>query len=201
MDYHQDRFTDNSYIIFKDNKPFALFPANATNNTLISHQGLTYGGLVLQPKAKLNEVLAAFTTLLKQMESEGFSELTVKMLPKIYHDLPSDVLDYLLFKLDATLIRRDITSVIENSNRLKTNSSNRKRGLKRAVSNALDVNESTDFESFWNHVLIPNLQQKHNAKPVHFIEEIETLQKNFPKNIKQFNVYNNHEIVAGTTIF
>jgi hypothetical protein len=201
MDYHQERFDDNSYIVFKDGKPFALFPANVLNKSLISHQGLTYGGLLLQPKTKFEEVLKAFTLLLQQMESEGFSDLTIKMLPNVYYHLPSDELDYLLFKLNAALIRRDITSVIENSNRLNVNSSNRKRGLKRALNNNLEVKESTDFKGFWNHVLIPNLKQQHNAKPVHSVDEIETLHKNFPKNIRQFNVYKNNEIVAGCTIF
>jgi hypothetical protein len=73
--------------------------------------------------------------------------------------------------------------------------------LKRALNNNLEVKESTNFEEFWNHVLIPNLKQQHNAKPVHSVDEIETLHKNFPKNIRQFNVYKNDKIVAGCTIF
>ena len=47
----------------------------------------------------------------------------------------------------------------------------------------------------------PNLKQIHNQNPVHSLEEIELLQSRFPKNIKQFNVYKNNEIVAGATIF
>ena len=48
---------------------------------------------------------------------------------------------------------------------------------------------------------MPNLKEKHNALPVHSLKEIEYLHSKFPKNIKQFNVYKNNEIVAGTTIF
>jgi hypothetical protein len=201
MDYHQHKFDDHSYLVFKAGKLYALFPANAYKNQLISHQGLTYGGLILQPKAKSNEVLWAFLALLKQMEFDGFSELIIKMLPHIYQQIPSDELDYFLFKLNAKLVRRDIISVIDNSNHLNLNASNRKRGLKRALNNNLIVKESTDFKLFWNTILIPNLQQQHNVKPVHSLEEIEVLHKIFPKNIRQFNVYKNSNIVGGCTIF
>ena len=42
------------------------------------------------------------------------------------------------------------------------------------------------FKPFWNNVLIPRLQEKHNTKPVHTLEEIESLAIKFPENIKQF---------------
>ncbi|HEU4497397.1 MAG TPA: GNAT family N-acetyltransferase, partial [Flavobacterium sp.] len=43
--------------------------------------------------------------------------------------------------------------------------------------------------------------KKHNSKPVHTAKEIEKLKNLFPYNIRQFNVYHNNEIVAGTTVF
>ena len=58
-----------------------------------------------------------------------------------------------------------------------------------------------DFEEFWNQILIPNLTQKHHAKPVHSLEEIIKLKALFTENIRQFNVYQSGIIVAGTTIF
>lgn len=201
MDYHQDRFEDNSYLVFKDAKLYALFPANKENHILYSHQGLTYGGFLLQPDVKFNNILSAFNVLLKQIEFDDFTEVIIKSVPTIYHDLPSDELDYLMFKVEAKQFRRDITSVIESSNRLKINASNRKRGLKRAINNNLKVKESIDFESFWNTILIPNLEKQHQSKPVHTVEEIIALHNNFPENIRQFNVYNEDEIVAGVTIF
>ena len=63
------------------------------------------------------------------------------------------------------------------------------------------IKEELNFELFWNKILIPNLANKHQAKPVHTLSEIVALQKKFPENIRHFNVYFNEEIVAGTTIF
>lgn len=46
MDYHSDRFTDYSLIIFYKQQPIALFPANVSGNCIFSHGGLTYGGVL-----------------------------------------------------------------------------------------------------------------------------------------------------------
>ena len=46
MDYHSDRFIDYSLMVYKNDKVIALLPANRVDDTLYSHQGLTYGGLI-----------------------------------------------------------------------------------------------------------------------------------------------------------
>ena len=53
MDYHKDRFEDYSLLCFKKDRLIAILPANIVGSTLYSHQGLTYGGLVLQESTKL----------------------------------------------------------------------------------------------------------------------------------------------------
>jgi hypothetical protein len=45
MEYHSDRFQDYSLLIFEEDKLIAVLPANRVEDRL-SHQGLTYGGLV-----------------------------------------------------------------------------------------------------------------------------------------------------------
>jgi hypothetical protein len=35
------------------------------------------------------------------------------------------------------------------------------------MQNKLVIKEESDFEQFWNKILIPNLSEKYNAKPVH----------------------------------
>jgi len=65
----------------------------------------------------------------------------------------------------------------------------------------LIIKEDDEFDAFWNSILIPNLKNKHAVNPVHTLEEIKLLKQYFPENIKQYNVYENDRIVAGTTIF
>ena len=54
MDYHSNRFTDHS-LMFYDEKQrlIALLPANEKDGILYSHQGLTYGGLVISTEFAL----------------------------------------------------------------------------------------------------------------------------------------------------
>ncbi len=105
-----------------------------------------------------------------------------------------------MFLAKAQLLRRDTLAVLDLS--LQNNLSKlRKRSIRKGISNDFLIKEVDDFEDFWNEILIPNLAQKHQAKPVHSLEEITKLKAMFPENIRQFNVYQNGIIVAGTTIF
>jgi len=61
--------------------------------------------------------------------------------------------------------------------------------------------EGNGFGPFWNEILIPNLSRKHDAKPVHSVNEITRLAEKFQKNILQFNVFKETGIVGGATIF
>ncbi len=201
MDYHSDRFEDYSLIAFDDKKLVAVLPANIKDGVLHSHQGLSYGGLVLGEKTTFLETLDIFKSLLAFLSSEGISTLNLKLLPKIYNTLPSDEMDYLLFLLQAKLVRRDLSCSVFNANPLKIESSNRLRGIKKGVKNELQVREESNFDSFWKEVLEPNLKQIYGEKPVHSLKEINLLKSYFPENIKQFNVYKDQKIVAGTTIF
>lgn len=200
MDYHQDRFQDASVMIFKNEKLVAVFPANSNGNIIFSHQGLTYGGLVFRSKLKFHSVLKIFKSLLQYYYSEGFKTLQLKQLPSIYSPIPNDALNYLMFILEAKLLKRDALSVVNQAANLPF-SKDRKDGVKRGIKQGLIIKQETNFEAFWNTILIPNLKEKHNAKPVHSLKEIEKLHRLFPDNIKQFNVYHNNKLVAGTTIF
>ena len=201
MDYHQDRFEDYSLMIYKANKLLALLPANKINNQIYSHQGLSYGGLILNRIAKFEQVLEVFKILLKYLYNEGFINLELKLLPKIYHKLPSDEMDYLVFKTNAKIIRRDVSAVIDMLHPLKISSSNRKRNLKKAKANHIEVKESCQLDAFFNQILIPNLLEHYETLPVHSVEEITELKTKFPDNVRQFNAYYQNEIIAGVTIF
>ena len=99
-------------MIFKENSLVAIFPANKHNNVLHSHQGLTYGGLVTSETLKLKDVTVCFKMLLEFCKTKGFSNVLLKQLPAIYTQVPNNELDYLMFILDAKLVRRDSLSVL-----------------------------------------------------------------------------------------
>lgn len=200
MDYHSNRFQDYSLIVLDDEKWVAVLPANAVANQVFSHQGLSYGGLIYNDKLKLASVLAVFKNILSFLDENELGKLQLKLLPSIYHQKPAEELDYALFLANAQLIRRDTLSVLDLT-KINNLSKLRKRSIQKGTSNDVEIKEVTNFEEFWKKILIPNLAKKHQAKPVHSLEEITKLKALFPENIRQFNAYQNGIIVAGTTIF
>ena len=151
-------------------------------------------------KIKLTSVIAIFKSVLSFLNANKKEKLQLKLLPSIYHQKPAEELNYALFLAKAQLIRRDTLAVLDLSQQNNL-SKLRKRSIQKGISNDFVIKEADDFEDFWNEILIPNLAQKHQAKPVHSLEEITKLKALFPENIRQFNVYENGIIVAGTTIF
>lgn len=200
MEYHKDRFEDFSLMVFEEDALTAVLPANRVGSELYSHQGLTYGGLVVNPDLKLQEFLNVFDAVFNFLKDKDFRKVHFKILPNIYPNYFSDELLYVLFLKGARLVRRDTLSVIDYQNRMEILPS-RLKNVKKSGKYNLEVKETNDFSAFWNEILIPTLHEKHSAKPVHSLDEIKLLHSRFPDNIKQFNVYHEGKIVAGTTIF
>lgn len=200
MDYHADRFDDNSFMFYHKGKLKAVLPANVAGDTLYSHQGLTYGGLLLDKKANVEDVLECFDSLNSWLRENGISKVIYKALPWIYQQYPSqEDLYALTWKCKAQLISRDISSTIVIDNKLKFAES-RKSGIRKALSLNIEVGESNDVDGFW-HVLEDNLGNRYNAKPVHTASEMKLLMSRFPNNIRLYVAKMNGEIVGGTLIY
>lgn len=200
MDYHADRFDDNSFMFYHKGKLKAVLPANVAGDTLYSHQGLTYGGLLLDKKATVEDVLECFDSLNSWLRENGISKVVYKALPWIYQQYPSEEDLYALtWKCKAQLISRNIASTIVIDNKLKFAES-RKSGIRKALSLNIEVGESNDVDGFW-HVLEDNLGNRYNAKPVHTANEMKLLMSRFPNNIKLYVAKMNGEIVGGTLIY
>jgi hypothetical protein len=200
MDYHKDRFEDFSLLIYKGERLYALLPANINDDVVYSHQGLTYGSFVLQDSAKLKSTFLAFKEVLKFLFEERIKKLDIRIIPSFYNSLPSDELEYILYKAEGSLVKRDVILLIDYQNKLRFQK-NRREGINKAKRKNLIVKVDGDYEAFWNKILIPNLKEKHNSSPVHSLDEIKLLAARFPNHIKQVNVYQDDKIVAGTTVF
>lgn len=199
MDYHADRFQDYSLMIYRKEKLFALLPANRVEDVVYSHQGLTYGGLLMSRKANVTDILTTFQTINEYMKSEGIKKVIYKPTPYIYHDVPAQEDLYALFRLtDAKIIGRQISSTIYLDNKMKFIES-RKSGIRKAKNNGITVSRSEDFEDFWK-ILSANLQNKYAVKPVHSIEEMELLADRFPDKIRLYAAYSSDRRMLGATV-
>ncbi|MGI0116917.1 GNAT family N-acetyltransferase [Zooshikella sp. RANM57] len=198
IEYHADRFIDYSIIIREKNEIIAVLPANAVGTTLISHGGLTYGGLIIGDKIKTSKINDIFVSFKKNMVQFGFEKLIYKVIPYIFHVQPAQEDLYLLYLNDAKLIRRDVSTVIYSNKRPKL-SKGKKWIINKGKKSGLSVSESTSWEAFFE--LLHRVLAHHNTRPVHSVDEIVKLHEKFNDNIKLIVVEVNAEIVAGTVIF
>ncbi len=203
MEYHADRFTDFSLIATNEKgRWLGVLPANIieANRCIISHQGLTYGGLVTAKKENLLVTLAIFRAMLQFLHQSGIRELHYKALPAFYNSLPAEEYRYALFLAEAVLYRCDTTLAIHQASFSEIAAHNH-RLLRIAVSKNLIFEESDDFASFWEQVLTPHLAERYGVSPVHNLSEITLLKGHFPSQIRQFNVIQDGKILAGMTFF
>lgn len=199
MEYHNDRFEDHSLILFKKDKPIALFPANLRENVLYSHQGLTFGGLLLSKKSGAHEINELLLSVINYAKAEKFTEVIVKTIPEIYYEQSANELLYFLSK-QGSLIDRNLVLAIDYAKPLNIHKTKRKH-YEKNYSLGFEIEENGSLAEFWNDVLQPKLQEKYNANPVHSLAEITKLQVQFPSNIIQYNIKLDGEILAGITIF
>lgn len=198
MDYHSDRFIDHSLMICDDTKLIAVFPANENDTTIYSHQGLTYGSLIMNPKIKTVEVLAVFEEMKTYYREKGFKTIIYKAIPHIFSKYPAQEDLYALFRNNAKLIRRDISSVIPIKHKNEFSQS-KKNLVNRLLKSGVSIKEFNNYEKFW--LLLEEVLSKYNTKPVHSLNEIQMLHGLFRNNIRLFTVEDNNNIIAGTVVF
>lgn len=199
MDYHADRFRDHSLFLEIQGRPVALLPAHERAKALVSHGGLTYGGLIVGDRATLSTIGHCFDAVLRQMRDEGLERLIYKTIPHIYHRQPAEEDLYALFLRGAERHRRDVLLVLDNQSRGPMQE-RRTRSLKRASRAGLTVRESHDYAAYWP-VLTENLQSKHGVGPVHTLPEIEMLAGRFPENIQLTICTAGERVLGGIVVY
>ncbi len=200
MDYHRERFPDASLMFSDtDGRLVALLPATVQGDVLSSHGGLTFGGIVSNGGMKAALMLEIFEALYAKSIELGLKQIHYKALPHIYHRLPAEEDLYALYRHNAQLVRRDISSAIVMKDRLLF-SKGRKWAIKQALKNGLEVRRSDGFRSFMA-IEEQVLDEKHNSRPVHTAEEIQMLAERFPDNIKLFCAYGNNTMLAGVVVY
>lgn len=200
MEYHSDRFEDYSLMIYQNLKLVGVLPANKKVDKIYSHQGLTYGGLVISDSIGGAKIFEITNSIIDFLKSKGFGGLIIKGLPVFYHQKPANEFLFFLSEIGGKIFNRDLNLAIDYSLPFHIHKSKRKHFEKRKHL-GFEIEETTDFSEFWNHVLIPRLQEKHNTFPVHTLEEIMLLKKRFPKSIRQFVIRLENKVLGGITIF
>lgn len=200
MDYHSDRFEDHSLMIYRKGKLYSLLPANKMGSVLYSHQGLTYGGVIMSDKVTVADSVEMFRVINACLKESGFEKVIYKPIPFIFHQHPAQEDLYALFRTsNAKIIGRNISSTIIQSDKMKFIES-RKSGIRKALSNGITVRQSNDLSAFWE-ILDTNLKNKYGVAPVHTLSELQLLQSRFPQNIKLYLAYKDDIALGGSLLY
>ncbi len=221
MDYHAHRFADCSLMVYEgdianeeynDTSPstdglLAVFPANwvEEERCVYSHQGLTYGGLIMGQNLTQVQVLEAMHAIMRYcINMLQARRMVYKSIPYIYSLQPAQEDLYALFRFGAKLCARSVSSTVALRSPLKMRTL-RIRQAKKALDNNLYIERLTEgsrlaLHEFWT-LLTDTLQEQHGVSPVHSEEEIALLISRFPREIKVYVVRHEDVVVAGCVIF
>lgn len=199
MDYHADRFTDHSLMVYRRDKLYALLPGNTAGDTFYSHQGLTYGGLIMSDKTAAADVVQLFRLLNDRFRREGIRKVIYKPTPWIYHRQPSEEDLYAVVEVCGATVSRGLSSTISRDYQNKWYRI-RECGARHAKQLGLTVEETEDYKPFWQ-VLSNNLRERYGLNPVHTVEEIEMLHRRMPDHIRLMVVKEGDETIGGTVLY
>lgn len=177
MDYHADRFDDASWLVFNEDRLVAALPAHqeqrAEGSVLISHGGLTFGGLVLHSSLGAADTHALVAQLRDHLQQQGIQQLIYKPVPHILHRLPSEDDVHALHLLGARCTRMDLCHTVDLARRPAL-SKGRKHALSKARREGIEVRTGQPLAAFWA-VLNEVLHTHHNTRPVHSLAEMQGL--------------------------
>lgn len=203
MDYHSDRFADHSLMFYSEKgRLLAVMPANENGSALCSHQGLTYGGLVMSPGIHAAEVEKVFSATMDYLRERGFTEWIYKQMPYIYSSVPAQEDEYWLWRNGAEILACNLSSTVDYSVwETKSAEYCRRNALNRLRQQDIRLNMNARMSDYWD-VLETCLKEKYNAAPVHTLQEMMRLQQLLPENIACCTAESaDGEILAGVVLY
>lgn len=199
MDYHADRFIDASLVVLWAGRPVAALPASRHGEEVVSHGGLTFGGLLSGPELTVTRAVAALDAAAAVLRADGAHRLVYKPLPHLYHVAPAEEDLFALHAAGARLARRDVSAAISPGPR-PPYSAERRRAVARGLQAKLELGESDKIETFMELVR-GVLRERHDVEPVHTPTEMRLLFDRFPGRIRLWTASERDEIVAGVLVY
>ncbi len=203
LGYHPaDRFQSHHLVIRDQGNLVGVFPAVCDGQTIISHRGASYGGLVLKSGLGVHDVYLAAEHLVHHIRDEGYKKIILTQPPLIYYAQPDQYIDFALQKIGFHCRKREITAVIplDAGDPLETFRADARRSTKKALREGVRVRISDDITGYYG-ILKNNLGMRHNVTPTHSLAEIQKLKGLFPEDIILFAAYLKEKMLGGILVF
>ncbi|MDA7635191.1 hypothetical protein N8755_04690 [Alphaproteobacteria bacterium] len=199
LDYHFDRFEDAS-LIFETGKTLVYFPAAIDGLAIRSHPGATYGGLSLAGSYSPSLVLEAYRSIEEKFKNIGIEEIQIKLAPKGFKVVDTDIEAWALSSLGYQVERIDIWNVLTPDHR--PTSSQFKRNLKKFQRFGALISTEWVYLNQFYELLCANLYTRYQSQPVHSLAELEDLKKRFGERMQLFVALDdNNNVLGGTIVF
>lgn len=213
LNYHPfGRFTDASLLVLDEkNTIAAVCPGCITHecnkNIFVSHQGSTFGGIIVREKYYLAKYLLKILNVLNEyFLIQKYNQVILKITPDLFCSEPSDLLKYCL-QYYGYKNYIELSTYIDLEKFKENTVSNFSQGKRTNVNNCLKKGLvfrkiEKDFEvKIFHEILCENLS-KFNALPVHTLEELlEFKNHRLTDECEFYGVFLNEEMLAGGMVF
>ena len=199
MDYHSDRFEDHSLIQRDNEKIISIFPACKKDNKLVSHGGLTFGGIHFSKEIEPSIFLwiENFQKIKNYAKENNFKQIIYKPLPHIYKN-------HISFEEESALINEgfELYSSGLSMSLMLNNDINLSSRRKRMIKKSKDLVFEEIEERFLYPTLERLLKEKYDVAPIHTLSELEYLKSKHPDNISSFVAKDRDgKVLAGVICF
>jgi len=209
LSYHpRGRFIDHSLILYKNDKPYILFPAADKKydgkRFLVSHPGSSYGSFVAPEDISFSDSYAIVESLIRYAKKKDFDVIKLTPPPTIYNRRLSNYIEFALIQHGFTYLKREVSSILFLEKTIEQNLAkfkpSHRQAVRKAIKAGVEVRESDNFDEFYT-ILKNNLKIRHNVTPTHTLEELLKLKKLFPEKINLFGAFLDDKMIAGVVNF
>ena len=206
LQYHINRkFINHSLMFYKKNVLIAVFAASAIDNTLFSHPGASFGGIVYL-KTSLSDLIEILDLIENYARKNNFDNIRIIPTPFTYNNNDESLLYALKWRgfeekeqyySSIIPIKNNIHQQLEDIIRNKSRS---KKYYDNIINeNNLELVWVDNFDKFYP--ILENNKKKYGAKPTHSLDELNEIQNLMPDMIKLLVVKKNGVEIGGNMIF
>jgi hypothetical protein len=200
LDYHAQRFRDESLLFFRGERLVALLPAHRRDDALITHEGLPFAGLIVGPRTPHHDVRAVFEALRGHIRKSGLRRLLYTPTPACYHATPFEDDLYLLHVLGARCSGMKLSAGFPGAAPPCLSKPTAHHLRRTARKHPCVYRECDDVAAFWAY-LEEFLRSRHGATPVHSAAEMALLKSRFPGQIRMLLAEARGEVLAGVLVY
>ena len=203
LSYHpKDRFKDCSLLI-KNNKNqiIAIFTSAIVDDSVISHPGSTYGGIILKKYLKLKDIELIVNSIFTYLKN-NYPTYSLKIINSEDFFRSNDKIELFLLNKGMNLISKEISVVIDIEQyftykgiRKRTKEVIKsKRFIKEEVEFTIALTQEEKEEAY--KLVYNNLKEKYNKTPTHTFEELLDIENKLNNSIFYFVIKKDMKIVA-----